>query len=62
MKKETVQFIIEKTNFKPEIGIVLGSGLGNLTADITIEHEISYESIIKLHPARKERQKKLQKM
>ncbi|WP_353119281.1 purine-nucleoside phosphorylase [Myroides odoratus] len=43
--QETVQFIIEKTNFKPEIGIVLGSGLGNLTADIAIEHEISYADI-----------------
>ncbi len=43
--QETVKFINEKTNFKPEIGIVLGSGLGNLTADITIEHELPYEDI-----------------
>ncbi|MHC5201342.1 purine-nucleoside phosphorylase [Myroides sp. LJL119] len=43
--QQTVKFLEEKTNFKPEIGIVLGSGLGNLTADITIEHEIPYAEI-----------------
>lgn len=43
--QETVNYLIEKTNFRPEIGIVLGSGLGNLTADINIEHEIPYAEI-----------------
>lgn len=43
--QETVKYLIEKTQFKPEIGIVLGSGLGNLTADIKIEHEIPYSEI-----------------
>lgn len=43
--QQTVKFLQEKTNFTPEIGIVLGSGLGNLTADIDIEHEIAYADI-----------------
>ncbi len=43
--QQTVEFLNEKTNFKPEIGIVLGSGLGNLTNDINIEFEIPYEQI-----------------
>ncbi|MHC5309511.1 purine-nucleoside phosphorylase [Myroides sp. LJL116] len=43
--QQTVKYLSERTNFQPEIGIVLGSGLGNLTADIKIEHEIPYEQI-----------------
>lgn len=43
--QETVKYLKDKTNFTPEIGIVLGSGLGNLTADIKIEFEIPYEQI-----------------
>ena len=43
--QETVKYIQSQTNFKPEIGIVLGSGLGNLTADIAIEYEIPYADI-----------------
>ena len=42
---QTVAFLKEKTNFSPEIGIILGSGLGNLTDEIEIEHTISYEDI-----------------
>ena len=43
--QETVKFLLEKTKFNPEIGIVLGSGLGNLVDDITIEYEIPYGNI-----------------
>ena len=43
--QETVQFLLKKTDFNPEIGIVLGSGLGNLVDDIKIEHEIPYGEI-----------------
>ncbi|WP_010250661.1 purine-nucleoside phosphorylase [Myroides injenensis] len=44
--QETVKYLNEKTNhFNPEIGIVLGSGLGNLTADIKIDYEIPYSEI-----------------
>ena len=43
--QETVNYLIEKTNFKPEYGIVLGSGLGGFADDIEIVHTISYAEI-----------------
>lgn len=43
--QETVQYLKEKTGFQPEIGIVLGSGLGNFTKEIIIEHRIPYSDI-----------------
>jgi len=43
--QETVSYLKEKTNFLPEFGIILGSGLGGFAADIQIEHEISYSDI-----------------
>ena len=43
--KETADFLKEKINTKPEIGIILGTGLGGLVEEIEIEHSISYESI-----------------
>lgn len=43
---ETVEFINRKTNnFQPEIGIVLGTGLGGLVNDIQIEYQIMYSNI-----------------
>ncbi len=43
--QNTINFINEKTNnFKPEIGIILGSGLGEL-ADEYCNHAISYNEI-----------------
>ena len=43
---KTVDFINEKTQgFKPEIGIVLGSGLGGLADGIDVQYEIAYEDI-----------------
>ena len=43
---ETVEFIKRKTaNFEPEIGIVLGTGLGGLVGDIEVEHQIMYANI-----------------
>lgn len=45
MMENTIKFIEEKTNgFKPEIGIILGSGLGEL-ADEYCEIAISYNEI-----------------
>ena len=32
--KETANFILKKINYKPEIGIILGSGLGGLATKI----------------------------
>jgi purine-nucleoside phosphorylase len=43
--QETVSFIKNKTNFTPEYGVILGSGLGGFTEDITIEHTLSYTEI-----------------
>lgn len=43
--EETTQFIKEKTGFEPEIGIVLGTGLGGLVHEIEIEQRIPYEEI-----------------
>jgi purine-nucleoside phosphorylase len=42
----TTKSIREKTgNFIPEVGVILGSGLGGLVKEITVEHVLSYESI-----------------
>jgi len=43
--QETVSFIKEKTNFTPEYGVILGSGLGNFTDDIQIEFTLPYGEI-----------------
>jgi purine-nucleoside phosphorylase len=43
--QETVNFIKEKTNFYPEYGVILGSGLGSFTDDIQIEFSLSYSDI-----------------
>lgn len=42
---QTVSFIRSQSNFNPEIGIILGSGLGNLVNEIEICHKIPYTSI-----------------
>lgn len=42
----TTKSIREKTNnFKPEVGIILGTGLGGLVKEITVEHVLPYETI-----------------
>ncbi len=43
--QEAIQFIRTRTDFKPEIGIILGTGLGNLTDDIETECAIPYADI-----------------
>ncbi|GAB3333002.1 purine-nucleoside phosphorylase [Marivirga atlantica] len=43
--QEAVSFIQSKTNTKPEVGIILGTGLGALVDDIEIEASISYSDI-----------------
>ncbi len=43
--QETVSFIKEKTNFTPEYGVILGSGLGSFTDDIQIEFTMPYSEI-----------------
>ena len=43
--QETVAYIKEKTNFTPEYGIILGSGLGSFTDDIDVILTIPYNEI-----------------
>jgi len=42
---ETTEFIRNKTNFQPEVGIILGTGLGGLVNEIQIEAEFNYTDI-----------------
>jgi purine-nucleoside phosphorylase len=43
--KSTAAFIQNKTGFTPEIGIILGTGLGGLVKEIKIKHTLAYEDI-----------------
>ena len=43
--RETSKFIKEKYPHQPQVGIVLGSGLGNLSREIEVEQEIDYAVI-----------------
>lgn len=43
--QQTVAFIKEKTNFTPEFGVILGSGLGGFVNDIEILHKLPYSEI-----------------
>lgn len=43
--KNTADFILKKTQFSPEIGIILGSGLGGLVNEIDIKHSLEYSAI-----------------
>jgi len=43
--KISVEYLIEKGFDRPEIGIVLGTGLGKLVNYVEVEKEISYNHI-----------------
>jgi purine-nucleoside phosphorylase len=43
--QQTVQYIKEKTNFTPEYGVILGSGLGSFTDDMEIQFTLPYNEI-----------------
>jgi purine-nucleoside phosphorylase len=43
--QETVKYIVDKTGFKPQYGIILGSGLGSFTDDIEVEYTLPYSDI-----------------
>src|SRR6478672_8086020 len=44
--KESVEYLKRKVGeFEPEVGIVLGTGLGGLVKEIEVEHSIMYSSI-----------------
>jgi purine-nucleoside phosphorylase len=42
---ETTQYIQEKIKFEPQVGIVLGTGLGGLTGEITPHASLPYSEI-----------------
>jgi purine-nucleoside phosphorylase len=43
--RSTAKFLSEKISAPPEIGIILGTGLGGLVKEISISHEFPYSSI-----------------
>jgi len=43
--QKTANYLKEETNASPDIGIILGTGLGGLVEDIEINHSISYQDI-----------------
>lgn len=43
--KQTAEFIQQKVNFAPEVGIILGTGLGGLVNHIEIAHSLPYNEI-----------------
>ena len=43
--KETVDFIRKKTTLAPDVGIILGTGLGQLAQSIEIESTITYDQM-----------------
>jgi len=43
--KESVKFLQKQYKHAPQVGIVLGSGLGNFTEEIEIEKEVAYGDI-----------------
>ncbi len=44
--RESVEFLNRRTaNFEPEVGIILGTGLGGLVSEIEVVHQIMYSSI-----------------
>jgi purine-nucleoside phosphorylase len=42
---ETTEFIHDKVPFKPELGVILGTGLGGLVKEIDIKYELDYSEI-----------------
>jgi purine-nucleoside phosphorylase len=43
--KSTASYIQSKVKETPEVGIILGTGLGGLVKDIDIQHSLAYEEI-----------------
>lgn len=43
--KETVKFLKKQHKETPQVGIVLGSGLGNFISEIEVEKEVAYQDI-----------------
>jgi purine-nucleoside phosphorylase len=43
--KETTKYIQNRISIQPEVGIILGTGLGGLVKEIDVTHQIKYEEI-----------------
>ena len=43
--QETVQAIAARTSFHPQIGVILGSGLGGLSKSVNVQAEIDYADL-----------------
>lgn len=44
--RESVEYIKQRIgDFKPEVGIILGTGLGGLVSEIEVEHQLMYSNI-----------------
>ncbi len=43
--EQTRKYISEETKFKPQYGIILGTGLGGLVGEIKKEYELNYDDI-----------------
>lgn len=43
--KKTISYVNEKTGFEPQVGIILGTGLGGLVREIEIAYSLNYEDI-----------------
>lgn len=42
---ETTEFIHDAVPFKPEVGVILGTGLGGLVNEIDVKYELNYSEI-----------------
>ena len=45
LHEATVYIQTHSQSFRPEIGIILGTGLGALAKEVEVEHEINYADI-----------------
>lgn len=43
--RETAGFLKDRTGMKPEVGIILGSGLGGLVKAMDVKHSIDYKQV-----------------
>lgn len=41
----SINYILQQCDYRPEIGVILGSGLGNFSKEIEVEYEIPYQNI-----------------